>query len=149
MNWNYKEKEYTFSEPLDPKQFGFVGFVYLIENISNGKKYIGKKGFFSTKTLPITKKRKRRKRVISESDWKSYYGSSDSLKADIELYGPDNFRRTILHLCRTKGECSYMEAREQFDRNVLLDESYYNNWISVKITATHMKKSLHAEDYNV
>jgi len=130
--WIYENKEYQ-PEDLDPKKM--QGFVYLIENQSNGKKYIGKKFFWSMKSRQIKGKKKRYK---AESDWRDYYGSSEDLKNDVELFGKENFIRTILYLCKSKSECAYLELKEQILRNVLLDDNYYNAWIQVKIRKAHL-----------
>jgi len=115
------------------------GFVYLITNNKDQRKYVGKKFFWSQKTLPITKKRKRRKRLKVESDWRTYWGSNKHLIADIEEHGTEDFTREILHLCKTKGDCAYMEAKEQFAREVLLTEEYYNGIIACKIGGQTVK----------
>lgn len=113
------------------------GFVYLIENLTNGKKYIGKKLFYSSRTKVVKKKKKK---VKAESDWKKYYGSNAELSAEVDNLGPQNFRRTILRLCKTKGECNYFEAKEQFSLDVLRSEEYYNTWIMVKVHKSHVAK---------
>ena len=113
------------------------GFVYLIENLTNGKKYIGKKLFYSSRTKVVKKKKKK---VKAESDWKKYYGSNAELSAEVDKLGPQNFRRTILRLCKTKGECNYFEAKEQFSLDVLRSEEYYNTWIMVKVHKSHVAK---------
>lgn len=106
----------------------FVGFVYKITNLQNGKKYIGKK---------LLKHRRNKKTV--ESDWKIYYGSNVSLNSDVVLYGKENFKREILHCCRTRSECSYLEAKEQFFNDVLLKPNeYYNDWIMVRTRRSHL-----------
>ena len=116
------------------------GFVYEIENLETGRKYIGKKFFWSTKTLPVTKTRKRKKKTKVESDWRNYFGSSDSLKEDVANLGREKFKRTILHLCVTKGDCSYLEMKEQIERDVLLKpDEYYNAFVGGKIHRTHLK----------
>ena len=115
-----------------------VGFIYLIENLSNNKKYVGKKLFTSSRTKMVKKKKKK---VRVESDWKKYYGSNIELIADVDAIGPQNFRRTILRLCKTKGECNYFEAKEQFALDVLRREDYYNTWIMVKVHKSHVIKS--------
>lgn len=112
------------------------GFVYCITNLSNGKKYIGKKFFYTSKTKQVKKKKKRYK---AESDWKTYYGSNDALKEDVNTLGNHNFKREILRLCKTKGTCNYYEAREQFVLDVLRDPNYYNIWIQVKVHQSHIK----------
>jgi hypothetical protein len=47
-----------------------------------------------------------------------------------------------MHLCKSKGECSYLEAKEQFAHNVMEGDEYYNNWIMVRVRKSHIK------DYN-
>ena len=134
--WYYNNEPY---EPTEEELNSLVGFVYEIEEKTTGKKYIGKKGFWRSKILPVTKSRKRRKRTLVESDWRTYYGSSETLKEQVAEFGGDIYTRTILKLCRSKGECSYYEAKEQFDRDVLLRDDYYNEFIGCKIHSKHVK----------
>lgn len=132
MSWLYEDKEFTDVED-------YYGFIYLIENLVNGKKYIGRK--FLTKAGYKTVKGKRKK-IRVESDWRDYYGSSNSLKEDIDYYGKDSFRRTILRLCKSRGECNYFETKYIFDNDAILDPKYYNSWVSCKIQASHVKALL-------
>ena len=134
LNWQYNNTDFTEEQIQD-----FYGFVYLITNISSGKKYIGKKFFYSTKTKQVKGKKKK---IKVPSDWQTYYGSSDTLKQDVLSLGHENFSREILHLCRSKGECGYLEAKEQFVRGVMESEDYYNSWIMVRVRKSHIK------DYN-
>jgi hypothetical protein len=126
--WFYNNVEFT-----DVGEY--VGFVYLITNITNDRKYIGKKNFYFSKTRTVKGKRKRTK---VESDWKDYYGSNKELQEDVETLGPHNFKREILRLCKSKGEFSYFEAKYQFENNVLETDEYYNSWISCKIHKKHL-----------
>ena len=94
-----------------------VGFVYIVTNTESGKRYIGKKlaKFAKTKYRIVklkngTKKRKKIKEKI-DSDWQTYYGSSNDLTAD----------------------CSYVEAREQFRHKVLESDEWYNGQIRVRV----------------
>ena len=125
-----------------------VGFVYLIVNRANGREYIGKKlAKFSkttTKTVTLKNGTKKKKKVRSkiDSDWQDYYGSSNELSKDIELLGKENFTREILFFCKSKAECSYIEAREQFIRKVLESDDYYNNNIMCRIHGSHIKGKL-------
>lgn len=112
------------------------GFVYLITCKKTNKQYIGKKFFWSSKTKTVKGKKKRSK---VESDWKTYFGSNKVLIEDVKNNGEDNYTREILHLCKTKGECNYLEAYEQFTRKVLIGEDYYNEWIMVKVHRSHIK----------
>jgi hypothetical protein len=134
--WYYKDKVY---EPSEDELKQWIGFVYVITDKSNGKMYVGKKGFWSKKTLPPLKGKTRKRRSIVESDWKSYYGSSDLVKQLLVEHGEQNFYREILYFCRSKGEMGYLEAKEQFDRNVLLDDRYYNGIINCRVHRSHVQ----------
>jgi hypothetical protein len=135
--WLYQGVEWHPPEEFSPEDV--YGFVYLITNLTTQRRYVGKKFFWSQKTLPITKTRKRRKKLYVESDWKIYWGSNKHLMAEIEENGTDSYHREILHLCKTKGECAYMEAKEQFERDVLLTEDYYNGIIQIKLGGNAVK----------
>lgn len=132
--WHYNGKEFTSDDIGD-----YIGFVYVITDKSNDKKYVGKKIFQSKRRLKPLKGMKRRRTKIVESDWQTYYGSSDEVKSLVEELGGDNFHREILHLCKSKGEMSYLELREQMDREVLLNDDYYNGIIQVKIHRSHVQ----------
>ena len=138
MTWHYEGKEWQLPEDWSPQDV--YGFVYLITNLETNQKYVGKKFFWSKKTLPITKTRKRRKRLLVESDWKDYWGSSKHLQEDVDKQGENKFYREILHFCKTKAECAYMETKEQFDREVLLTDEYYNGIINCRIGGASVKK---------
>jgi len=125
-----------------------VGFVYLITNNLTGRKYIGKKlAKFSKTTYRVVKLKngnKKRKRIKSkiDSDWQLYYGSNNQLNQDIQELGSDNFTREILFYCRSKAECSYIEAREQFNHRVLESDDYYNGQIVCRIHGSHIKHKI-------
>jgi hypothetical protein len=121
--WFYNDKPFTSTDIGD-----YFGFVYLITNKSNGRRYIGRKYLWQFRT-PKGKKRK----VKSESDWKKYYGSCPELKEDIDKFGRENFSRTILSLHKTKGKTNFEETRQLFNNNVLTEAldsgtpAYYNS----------------------
>jgi hypothetical protein len=133
MIWLYESQQIT-ELPED-----CVGFVYMITNTATGRKYIGKKlAKFSKTTYKVVKLKngkKKRKKIKGkiESDWKDYYGSSPNLTADINSMGKENFIREILYYCKSKSECSYIEAREQFSRRVLESDEWYNGHIQVRV----------------
>lgn len=140
--WIYNNKEVT-ELPDD-----CVGFVYIITNLTNQRKYVGKKlAKFSKTTYKTIKKKdgsKKKKRVRTkiDSDWQEYFGSSIELNKDVESLGKDNFTREILFFCKSKAECSYIEAREQFARKVLESTEYYNNNIMCRIHGSHILNKL-------
>ena len=126
-NWTYKGK---VVEEL-PKDC--EAFVYLITNIITHQKYVGKKlAKFKTTKKPL-KGRKNKRRGTKESDWKTYWGSSEQLQDDVLKLGEHRFTREILHYCSSRGVASYIEAQEQFDRKVLETDDYYNGIINVRI----------------
>lgn len=132
--WIYQGKEVT-DDDLD----GYVGFVYVITNRKNGRKYVGKKLF--TKAGYKTVKGKRKK-IRKKSDWETYFGSNEELLEDVKKYGEEHFVRDILYLCKTKAQCSYFELKEQIDRRVLETDGYYNSWIMVRIRKDHIKSKI-------
>ena len=141
MSWTYQGKEIT--EIPD----GYEGFVYLITNLTNNQKYIGKKLAKFKTTKPPLKGKKNKRRGYKESDWQTYWGSSDRLNADVAALGEDNFTREILYLCKGRGEMSYIEAREQFDRRVLETDEYYNGIINVRVGGSDKLKQALLEQH--
>lgn len=127
MNWTYKGKEVT-EIPED-----IEGFVYLITNLLNNKKYVGKKLARFKTTKPPLKGKKNKRRGYKESDWRDYWGSSDRLNEDVAALGTDKFTREVLYFCKSRAEMSYIEAREQFERRVLETDEYYNGIINVRV----------------
>jgi len=134
MSWYYKDKEITVL-PEDCE-----AFVYLITNLTNDKKYVGKKLAKFKTTKPPLKGRKNKRRGHKESDWRTYWGSSDHLNADVLELGEDKFRREILYYCPSRGVASYIEAREQFERRVLETDDYYNGIINVRVGGSKILK---------
>jgi hypothetical protein len=127
MTWSYKNKV------VEEIPEGYIGFVYIITNTTNNRRYIGKKlSQFKRSKKPL-KGRTNKRRYTVESDWRDYYGSSDELTADIELLGKDKFTREILYWCKNKSELSYIEAREQFTHKVLESRDWYNGHIRVRV----------------
>lgn len=134
--WLYKDKEF------DPAEYSFedlAGFVYMITDLTNNKKYVGKKNFWAIQRLRPLKGKTRRRVVKKESDWKIYHGSNEEVKYLVETEGTERFKREILRLCKSKGEMTYFEMKEQFDREVLFSDEYYNEFIGGKIHSKHVK----------
>lgn len=135
--WHYEGDVF---DPLEDYLKQYVGFVYLIVDNANDKKYIGKKFFWSTKKLPPLKGKTRKRTKTVQSDWKKYFGSSEHLKDAVNEHGLDLFERHMLRLCYTKTECAYYELKEQMDRDVLLKHEYYNNFVGGKINGNNLLK---------
>ena len=142
MSWSYQ------TLPVETLPEDCIGFVYLITNMTTGRMYIGKKlAKFSKTTQRTVKlkngtKKKKKIRTKVDSDWRDYYGSSPELSKDVESLGKDNFSREILYYCKSKSECSYIEAREQFSRRVLESKDYYNGHIQVRVHGSHIINKL-------
>jgi hypothetical protein len=106
--------------------YEYYGFVYLVTNILNQKKYIGRKFFWRTV----------KGNVVGESDWRQYKSSSNNLLSDIMRLGMESFSFEVLSVHKTKSEVEEMEVGTQLTRNVLrctlIDGSpeYYNNSIN-------------------
>jgi Putative endonuclease segE, GIY-YIG domain len=148
MTWLYEQQ--TVNELPDD----CVGFVYLITNTVSGRKYIGKKlAKFRRTTYRVHKlkngtKKKKKIRSKVDSDWQTYFGSSPELSRDVEQLGPEKFTREILYYCKSKAECSYIEAREQFSRRVLESTDYYNGHIQVRVHGSHIINKLTESSIN-
>ena len=134
MTWLYQ------GTPVNELPEETVGFVYIITNNLSGRKYIGKKlakfSKTSYKTVKLKNGTKKKKKIRNkvDSDWLTYWSSSEDLKADVAALGEDKFSKEILRYCNSKNELSYYEAKYQFEYDVLLDENkWYNGWISVKV----------------
>lgn len=138
MTWFYN------GQVIDQLPNDIIGFVYLITNKTTGRKYIGKKlaKFTKTKTKTVTLKsgvkKKKRVKTYEESDWKTYWSSSEELKKDVATLGEESFTREVLHYCNSKGVLSYMELKEQMNRAVLESTDYYNGIVQVKIHKSHV-----------
>ena len=130
-HWSYHE--------IFPEESCY-GFIYEITNLSNQRSYIGKKQIQKIIKRPPLKGKKNKRKLITESDWKTYTGSSNYLNEDIEKYGKENFSFTILRLCYSKWELAYYEAELQFERKVLLSDDYYNGIINCRIGKRPKKK---------
>jgi hypothetical protein len=136
--WTYQNELFT-SEKIGEA----IGFVYEVTDKVTGLKYIGKKKFWSTNRLPPLKGKKLKRKVVKESDWQKYCGSSEEVKAIVTEHGLDRFDREILRLCYSKGELNYYELKEQVMRDVLLKpDEYHNAFVGGKIHRSHLLKKV-------
>jgi len=133
--WTYNGQDFTSDMVGD-----YYGFVYRITNLVNGYDYVGRKYFKSKRKLKPLKGRILKRHRIVETDWKTYWGSSKRLLEDVEKHGKHNFKREIICLCDTRGQTNYMEAKIQFEEDVLIKENNYNGIIAIKIGGGSIKK---------
>ena len=130
MKWTYNHKEFTGEEIGE-----YFGMVYLITNTRTGRKYVGKK-FFTKAARRQVKGKSKKVRVAS--DWEKYFGSNKVIQEEVKTLGEDVFKREILHLCKSRSECSYWETWEIFNRDALRTDDYYNDWVSCRIRKAHL-----------
>lgn len=142
INWTYKGKEIT---SIDQTPEGSIGFIYLIKNLSNGKLYIGRKSFMSTRKKRLTLKekalpgnsRKVFKIEIKELPWKTYTGSCKPLNDDIK--NGDKYTKEIIRFCYSKKQLAYWEMKELFCKCVIESDNFYNGNIAGKFFPTDLK----------
>lgn len=131
MDWIFKNQPLTEIPSGKPE-----GFVYRITNTISGKQYIGKKSFWSSKTIVVKGKKKKTK---VESNWRDYYGSNDVLQSDVKELGKESFTREVISIHATKSLVSYYEAKWQFQEDALMQpEKYYNSWIMIRVRSAHI-----------
>ncbi|MCK3776220.1 hypothetical protein MZK49_05685 [Ensifer sesbaniae] len=132
--WQYQGADF------DPELIGdYHSFVYLMVDRENGKRYIGRKIFRNTKTLPPLRGQKRKRKIVTESNWRDYFSSNETINRLVKDCGEERFERTILRLCRTASEAAYWEAKLQFENDVLLDHNYYNDLVMVRLNSRHLR----------
>jgi hypothetical protein len=127
-----------YGEPINEDSLSdFIGFVYIITNLDSGRQYIGKKllKFKRTKTV-----KGKKKKILVDSDWKTYWGSNKVLIEEVQSLGQDKYKREIVRLCKSRGELNYFEAKYQFTLGALESERFYNEWVACKIHKAHLKK---------
>jgi len=123
--WLYNEKVVSSIEDMPD---GSIGFIYRVTHVKSGKKYIGKKALYHNRTLPPLKGMKRKRKVVKESDWLTYYGSQDEIKTLVkESQDTLDFTREIIIFCNTKKQLTYYEAKILFSNGVLESDEYLNN----------------------
>lgn len=141
LSWLWNGEKFKFEDYA----WAF-GFVYRITNNLTGKKYIGRKYFYSTNKIR-KKGRKNRMIVRKQSNWIDYYGSSKTLQVDITEYGKENFTREILSLHESRGDVNYNEIRQQILADVLNSDLYYNdNIMNRYYRKKNITKSLYSEE---
>jgi len=129
--WLYNGEVFTGTEEILRK---YAAFVYIIRNLTESKSYYGKKRIWFVQHKRKIRRRNRIK-LVKESDWRTYWGSNDKLKSDIEKYGEQNFSREILRFCSRLSEANYWELKYQVDNDVLFyPDRFYNSYIGSRIS---------------
>lgn len=134
MDLGHWELGNNITLPEDFKENPPMGFVYRIENKETGKFYIGQKKIIKVEKRPPLKGKVRKRKIVKQSDWRTYCGSSNDLKNDVKTLGEDKFKFTIIRFCDSKWECSYWELYHQMHNHVLFREDSYNGIINVRIS---------------
>jgi hypothetical protein len=127
-NWMYNNQEFTTADIGD-----YVGFVYIINNITKGKFYIGKKNFYKVVKLKPLKGKTRNRLKKSYTNWEVYTGSSNELNNDI-LAG-DQITKTIIKLCTSKASMTYYELKHQMAMDAMFRDDCYNGIINVRLSS--------------
>jgi hypothetical protein len=122
--WLYRNK--TIQQVTDFPENTY-GFVYEVEHLPTGRKYIGKKVLYFNRSLPPLKGTKKKRKVIKESDWTTYYGSHPEIKKLIKTEKVENFSRKILSLAYTKKQLTYYEIKHLCIQECIEPGSNYIN----------------------
>lgn len=120
--------------PEDFEENPPLGFVYRIENKETKKFYIGQKKIIKIEKRPPLKGKVRKRKIVKQSDWRTYCGSSNDLKNDISALGEDKFKFEIIRFCDCKWSLSYWELYYQMQEHVLFREDSYNGIINVRLS---------------
>lgn len=108
------------------------GFIYLITNKKNGRKYLGKKQMIFKKSSRNKKKTRKYVKFVP-SDWKTYTGSCEKLNVDIKKEGIAAFDFEIMCLCESKWQLTYTETLLQLLLGVLMRDDFYNGFVACKL----------------
>jgi hypothetical protein len=144
--WLYKDKLISTLEDIPE---GVNGFIYITTHTPTGKKYLGKKSLYHTLNKKLGKKElleqpttrgrtKTTKQITKESDWKTYYGSEESIKKLIKDGKSHELSREIIHFTSTKKQLTYFECKYQFIYDVLEEDG----WLNSNILGKFYKKDL-------
>ena len=127
--WLYKNEVIESTQQMPEGTFGFI---YEVLHVPTGRKYLGKKVLEFNRTLPPLKGTKRKRKVVKESDWKTYYGSHQEIKGLIKEGKQEEFTREILQYVPTKKLLTYYECKYLFIKEVLEGNDYINDNILAK-----------------
>ena len=127
--WTYNGQLITEIQDMPENTYGFI---YEVFHKPSGKKYLGKKVLHFNRTLPPLKGMKRKRKVVKESDWRTYFGSHVEIKQLIKEEKQNEFERRILQFVPTKKLLTYYECKYLFINEVLEHDEYINDNILAK-----------------
>lgn len=138
--WNYKD--YVLEDDDIPKDA--IGFIYIITNNNDGRRYIGKKLLTKAGTEKKLLKNGTKKTVKcrKQSDWKNYWSSCDELKKDIQEYSENTFTRDIICFTFSLTTHTYLENKYLYKYEVLESNKFYNGNISSKLFKVHVMNKI-------
>ena len=122
--WLYNGEVIESIEQMPQNTFGFI---YQATYLPTNEKYLGKKVLYFNRTLPPLKGTKRKRKVVKESDWQTYYGSHEKIKTLLKENQQSEFQREILEFAFNKKHLTYLETKYLFCNNVLENEEYIND----------------------
>jgi len=130
--YNRKQTESTWINYNQTPSKDEIGFVYKITNISDNRCYIGIKKFWSIRKLRPLKGKKRTRKVVYETDWRTY-NSSGVIREDVEK-NPNNYKKEILRICSTVSEMKAYEAYYQLQYYINGEwDKLYNEMINLRL----------------
>ena len=136
--WKFKDIQIKSKEDIPVEFKNSIGFIYIITQLSTGRRYIGRKLLTkaSTKTTKGIKKK-----IRKDSDWIEYWSSSPKIKAWIDESGTDDFSKEILIFVSSKSELMYAEEYYLYKTNALLSDMWLNDNIRAKIMRVWFSKN--------
>ena len=151
-SWSYQGRLIT---EISDMPEGTYGFIYEVKHKPSGLKYIGKKVLYFERNKRLGKRalealREERKakgiggrvplkqKVITESDWKDYYGSHEKIKELVRTTDPMDWEKKILSFVPNKKLLTYFEAKELFRFGILEDRQ--SNYINDNILGKFYRK---------
>jgi len=152
--WLYKNE---VIDSIDKMPENTYGFIYQVTHLPTNRKYIGKKVLYFERNVKIGKRELQalkeerkakgiggrtpaKKKVIKESDWKTYYGSQTEIKELVNKGKESDFSREILKFVDNKKHLTYYECKYLFIYEVLENnEEYINDNILAKFYSRDFK----------
>lgn len=111
-----------------------LGFIYKVTDKVNKKWYFGQKKMITTVSRPPLKGKVRKRKVIKQTDWKTYTTSCNTLKFEISQRPKQEFDFEILHFVDSKWMMDYIELWYQIHYDAMFVENSYNSIVNVRLS---------------